>query len=393
MNEWEEAIKEKMTGYKSTLPEGDRDEFLALLGGVGKVRPDRKTTLLWALPATIAAVLAVFLILPKKDVKEEALSGRNLPPAEVIEEDVDIIDSSGPDIANWQEEEEITAKTYLAAAAQPTVIVTTGSIDAANSDESEAQTEECIAPDNEENASREPAEEVSIAEISPVDPAAYKPTPADSGQKKLKIGPVAGIAAGSGLIAAVIPFVKGSARVAPPPDYDYLYEPDSGNSTQAAYNYHFPIRVGLSAGVSVAERLRVTTGLGYSLYRTDISNSVRNTSQYAHYLEIPLRLDWVFLSGKRFDVYSGTGLKGEYCIAAMQSGGAIRGDKPSLSLLASGGVQYNFTRRIGLYIEPELSYMFFGDRHGLQTYRSNNPLMFSVATGIRINLGNHTCPL
>lgn len=408
MKEWEEAIKEKLTGYKSTLPEGDLDEFLSLLGGAGKVRPARKSALLWAVPATIAAALAVFLILPKNDVTEEAPSGKNPLPADVIAEIVDTIDSSALDIASRQVEEAITTRTCLAAAPKPVAIVREDNIDAANTEEPEAITEECIVPDNEDEAPPVLAEEDFLSNKQPSDSASYMPSLADSDQKMFKVGPVAGIAAGGGLIAAVIPFVKGAATVTPPsgyfsePEHGLAYEniPSSdvetdpmhtgpGNSTKNEYNYHSPLRVGLSVGVPVAERLRVTTGLEYKMYRTNILNSVGNESQYAHYLGIPLRLDWVFLSGKRFDVYIGAGLEGEYCIAATLGGERVSSDMPSLSLLGSGGVQYNFTRRIGLYLEPELSYMILGDRHGLQTYRSSHPLMFSVATGIRINLGNN----
>ena len=408
MKEWEEAIKEKLTGYKSTLPEGDLDEFLSLLVGAGKVRPARKSALLWAVPATIAAALAVFLILPKNDVTKEAPSGKNPLPADVIAEVVDTIDSSALDIASRQVEEAITTRTYHVTAQRSGGTIPTDNNEADDSGEPEASTEECITPDNEDNAPRESAEEDFLTKKQPSDSVSYMPSLADSDQKRLKIGPMAGIAAGGGLVAAVIPFVKGAATGAPPSGYfsesehGLAYEniPSSdvetdpmhtgpGNSTKNEYNYHFPLRVGLSVGVPVAERLRVTTGLEYKMYRTNILNSVGNESQYAHYLGIPLRLDWVFLSGKRFDVYIGAGLEGEYCIAATLGGESIKGDRPSLSLLAASGVQYNFTRRVGLYLEPELSYMLTPESQVLKSYRSNNPLMFSVATGIRINLGNN----
>ena len=52
----------------------------------------------------------------------------------------------------------------------------------------------------------------------------------------------------------------------------------------------------------------------------------------------------------------------------------------------------NVTERLGIYLEPELSWMIPADNpagvtYTPVTYRSEHPVMFSIATGIRINLG------
>ena len=46
----------------------------------------------------------------------------------------------------------------------------------------------------------------------------------------------------------------------------------------------------------------------------------------------------------------------------------------------------NLNERIGIYIEPEVSWDALSGRRVLETYRSENPFMFSIATGIRISL-------
>ena len=153
--------------------------------------------------------------------------------------------------------------------------------------------------------------------------------------------------------------------------------------------HHFPLKVGLSAWIPVADRLYVSTGLDYSRYQSELKYSRSGErKQLAHYLGVPVRLDWVFASGKRLDAYVGGGLEGEFCVGASLGGMEISKDGFKLSLLGAGGVQMNLTERLGLYVEPQLLWRIPTDNNALATYRSAHPLMFSVATGLRINLGN-----
>ena len=53
----------------------------------------------------------------------------------------------------------------------------------------------------------------------------------------------------------------------------------------------------------------------------------------------------------------------------------------------------NVTKHLGIYLEPELSWRIPMDNPAITTYtpvtyRSEHPVMFSVAAGIRINLGH-----
>ena len=109
--------------------------------------------------------------------------------------------------------------------------------------------------------------------------------------------------------------------------------------------------------------------------------------QTAHYLGIPVRMDWVFASGRLLDVYVGGGLKGDTCLGVTLAGETIPKDGLSLSLLGAGGVQMNVIKHLGLYVEPELSWRIPSEKNILQTYRSQHPLMFSVTAGLRINMG------
>ena len=152
---------------------------------------------------------------------------------------------------------------------------------------------------------------------------------------------------------------------------------------QNAATHYFPLKLGLSVRIPLSERLQITTGLQYSLYSSAMPNGPR---QNAHYLGIPVRLDWTLAQGRWIDVYLGGGLEGDLCIGATLAGHSYRRDGPSLSLLGAGGIQLNLSRHIGLFVEPEVSWRLPLGTTVLETYRSTHPLMFSVASGIRINL-------
>lgn len=102
---------------------------------------------------------------------------------------------------------------------------------------------------------------------------------------------------------------------------------------------------------------------------------------------IPVRLDWTFASGRWLDVYLGGGLEGNYCLVATLAGDWVAKDGFSASLLGAGGIQFKITEKLGVYFEPELSWTFTPKNQILESYRTKNPLMFSVSSGLRITIG------
>ena len=148
------------------------------------------------------------------------------------------------------------------------------------------------------------------------------------------------------------------------------------------------MKTGLSALIPLTEKLSVTTGLTYSLYRSKFTYSLSGEkTQLAHYLGVPIRLDWTLAANQWLDVYLGAGVAEDLCVGASLGGSAFAKDGPSFTLLGAGGLQWNILPRLGLYVEPELSWTVPSDRQVLKTYRQEHPLVFTVATGLRINLG------
>ena len=175
------------------------------------------------------------------------------------------------------------------------------------------------------------------------------------------------------------------ATVADPhtPDYNQVKDVLIGRP-----HHNLPLKVGISTRIPVSGRFGLTTGIEYSMYSSTFTYTLSgDKKQIAHYVGIPVRLDWTFITTGWFDAYLGAGVSGDVCVGATLAGEKIKRDGLAVSLLGAGGVQFNVARRVGLYLEPELSWTIPSDAQILRTYRSDHKGMFSVSGGLRINLG------
>ena len=223
------------------------------------------------------------------------------------------------------------------------------------------------------------------------DSAPFVPQPsAEKPAVHFNLGTGGSIAAGGGLLAALATQLARADLRAPVPHNQDIDGPNSHNSTDGLDTTHphkMPLVVGLSVKFPVTEKIGLTTGLEYSLYSSSFWYPTGEKTQLVHYLGIPVRLDWTFVSSRRVDAYLGAGVKGDLCMSATLDGKSIGKDGPAFRLLGAGGIQFNATRNLSLFLEPEISWTVPSDRRVLSTYSSEHPWMFTVATGVRINLG------
>ena len=414
MRKWEDIVKDKLEGYESPLPEGSLAEFRARREGAAPAAKRYAPRWGWVLAgaAAVAAGLAALLLPPRPAVPEDAIQViKDQPVAEVVLPDTTEVSEPIPvwmplvqpatRKSVWnapvaRQEAEITA-------AEPEVPAV-------------VPAEEPAAPEAEE--APEAAEEAKPAPGEPrwTDAPFVPQTPA-ARPVRLNVAPVAGAVVGGGLLAAVLtPGAKGSNPISTDKMqanaaemnlsgnaangvayYNYNNEGPLSNDTSddlpqdvlsGDYTHYRPLKAGLSARIPLSEKLNLTSGLTYSLYRSKFTYSLSGEKvQSAHYLGVPVRLDWTFASSRWLDVYVGAGVAGDFCLGSTLGGKAFQKDGPSLSVLGAGGLQWNILPRLGLYLEPELSWNVLGDGQALMTYRQEHPLVFTVATGLRINLG------
>lgn len=383
MRKWEDIVKDKMEEFDEALPERVFAEFHAIRNGAAP-SSSKRFPLVWVLVPTVAALVAVVLFLRKPSTPDSGIRIIRLPVQPIAA----VSDSS-------EKVEIIQAQPLMAKAVIPKIIRPSDSCS------QKPETIEIFEPEEETVISSEQKENnQTVPDTVKTSETKEEKTviPKNIGTKpvKIKIAHAAGVISGGGLLAVItkellssgtIPFV--AARAYDPPYGAVVIEPEpQKDKPTGRYTHYFPFKGGLSIGVPVAERLKVTTGLQYSMYQSSFTYTLSGEKkQIAHYLGFPVRLDWTLANNRWLDIYLGGGIEGDYCTGATLAGESIHRDGFSLSLIGVGGIQFNITKRIGFFVEPELSWMIPSESRVLETYRSDYPLMFSAATGLRINLG------
>ena len=362
-----------------TLPEDVFAEFRARRDGT--VHVAKRFPVIWTIVPAVAAGLAAVLLLRQPSAPDEGIRIVRQPSAPLAQVDIPV----EPPMT-------VPEKAVVSPSAAPKAVVN----NAEPSKEPVAQpsepAEQTAEPEEQPSGPEQPAERPAGPMVEQSEHAAERP--------KIRISPAGGAIAGGGLLAAVLSSALGNTDLSTDTDINKVRKPYD-NATSAdpkdiaapkdyltgPVKHHSPIKTGLSVRMPVSERLGITTGLEYSLYRSSFTYSLSGEKkQSAHYLGIPVRLDWTLVSRRWFDVYLGGGLAGDYCLGATFAGRKIRSDGFGLSVLGAAGGQVNLTERISIYLEPEVSWDALSERRVLETYRSENPFMFSLATGLRINL-------
>ena len=156
-----------------------------------------------------------------------------------------------------------------------------------------------------------------------------------------------------------------------------------------SFRHELPISFGLSARIFLTDRLAINTGLSYTRYsslRSRFSydtNDLHRDWQYAHYLGIPVRLDWMAVNKKHFNLYLGAGLQADKCVYAIAGNERLNEREVLFGLNGTMGLQVNIVPMVGLYIEPEVSYAL--NEGSIETFRSDEPFVITARGGLRFN--------
>ena len=389
MRKWEDIVKVKLEGYESNLPEDSLAAFHARRAAASATKAKR-FPLVWALVPAIAAGLAAVLLLRKPTVPEDGV--QMIPqPVEVYGHVDDNLDTATP-----LEATPLIAQAVRAKAVRPMPKTEQPEEPAATTVAEEIRIPEDTPIPETEDIGPEDTPEEPATDSRPVvqESSVFVPqTSADKPAVRFNMGTGGAIAAGGGLLAALATQLARADVSGILPDNHVIDGPgntnviDITNSLETTHSHRMPLVVGLSVKFPVTEKIGLTTGLEYSLYSSSFWYPTGEKTQLVHYLGIPVRLDWTFVSSRRVDAYLGAGVKGDLCMSATLDGKSIGKDGPAFRLLGAGGIQFNATRNLSLFVEPEISWTVPSERRVLSTYSSEHPWMFTVATGVRINLG------
>lgn len=150
-------------------------------------------------------------------------------------------------------------------------------------------------------------------------------------------------------------------------------------------DHHQPVSAGFSVRKELGKGFSVETGLTYTFLASDLhyEGDPEAVSQKLHYLGIPLRANWNFVDTRLFTLYLSAGGAVEKCVYGKQDGEALSQRPWQFSVLGAVGAQYNLSRRVGVYVEPGVSY-YFDDGSSLATLRKEHPCGFTLQAGLRL---------
>ena len=362
MRQWEDIIKDKMEEPEGALPESVFAEFCARREAAAAAPAKKRFPPVWAVAPAVAAGLAAVLLLHKPSVPEGDIQiiQQPLTPVAVV-----------TDSTTVAEPEQTTP--LIARAVKPKV-ERPADVKPQEVRPADVKPQEVVKVEITENSENTEVDE-NIENVDPVEEADRVPTKPVT----MKVEPATGIIAGGGLLAAIIPPALGAGTT-----MDYANDERIGIGNA---DHYFPLKMGLSVRFPLNDRLSFTTGLNYTWYKSSFTYSLSGEKiQNAHYLGIPVRLDWTLASNKWLDIYVGGGFEGDFCLGATLAGERIAKDAFCASLLGAGGIQFNLTKRIGVYVEPTLSCTITPENPVPETYRTKHPLMFSVSSGLRITI-------
>lgn len=178
-----------------------------------------------------------------------------------------------------------------------------------------------------------------------------------------------------------------------------------GESEDESVDHHHPIRVGLSVRYSLTKRWGIETGLVYSYLSSDISqgeeDNINKTEQKLHFVGIPLNVDYSLWSNRIFNVYAiGGGMVEKNVKGTSTAICRLNGNTQSTSdyktkmkelqwsVNAALGVQVNFNKEIGMYLEPGVDY-YFDNGSALKTYYTEKPFSFNLKLGLRYTISSN----
>lgn len=197
------------------------------------------------------------------------------------------------------------------------------------------------------------------------------------------------------------PFRNGAMAVSPKilaDDTPSTFIKEEGESV-----YGIPLSFGLGVRLPLSERWAIGTGVDFSILNRSFPGSFTrdgitvkpsnsNIKHTLQYVGIPLNLYFDIVHRKSVEMYLFAGgavekgIANKYSIAGTGEPEVWKLSVPGVqwSVGAGMGVQFNFSERMGIYVDPSAKYYF--DCAQPKSIRTQQPYVFNLEIGARFNL-------
>lgn len=375
MEDWIDAIKDKVLADRPELPPGDWERFEA-----DYLAPRRKRRVLpfaLALTSAAAAVFAAVMLVNRSAVPEPV----SVEYTYVAEASVDV-----PVAAQETPVEESVPAQAARKVFVPRQVPDVHEVEDAPSTLTETVDEvsEPVTPSSEPEIAPESVKEPTQIERWPD---VFEDVEERTAPKRVAFAPIVkgfqGKENGPLNSGIASPPLYGSDPSGFKPGLPYLNQPEAFTSRHVV-----PLSFGIDISAPLSPGLALTSGIDLSLYRSTFTETATTGGmqfrQRACYLGVPLRLDWTLWDEGRVSAWLGAGGKADYLVYGKFGNLRVKDNTVHCSAVGALGVQYRLHPNVGLFLQPEVSYYFKPANPALETYRTEHPLTFNLGVGARI---------
>lgn len=152
--------------------------------------------------------------------------------------------------------------------------------------------------------------------------------------------------------------------------------------------HKLPIKVGAIVAYHIGKRWSVISGVNFMQLSSEIFERDefwnRNYTQTLRYVGIPLGANFSFYSNRWVNIYATATVNFDLCVSSTNSKGDKLPHPFQFSTTIAPGAQVRFTRNIGVFVEPGLSYSFDDGTTLLSRFKAY-PLDFQLKMGVRFD--------
>lgn len=412
---WITDIRNKMTDYQATLPDGllEKAKQEASIRKKQAAKGKRKALIvpMWSKIAAAAMVIALccvsaWLFLHKDSAQTPLAINRS------VEESIDNATQAVPDAGEAGLEEparNIYPRQLNSPKAEKILYAQVLPIEDIKEETIQEDSEKVIStPQKRYHEGKEPRKISTMRHHEYTNESAM-PRLRNKGKLAMS-GYISGAFGNSGSSVYGSPFVQSftdSKGGQPSEDRPTIYansESELLMSTQSATrtNHHQPIKAGVSLRIPLSNRWSVSTGATYSYLGSDISQETGNarmeTKQKLHYVGIPVNVNYSVLRTNRLNLYASAGVEVEKLVSGKQdtehyegntftkaTSQSVKEGRPQISGNVAVGAEFRIVNQLSIYAEPGLAY-HFDNGSDVENIYKEKPLNLNVQVGLRWEL-------
>lgn len=157
--------------------------------------------------------------------------------------------------------------------------------------------------------------------------------------------------------------------------------------------HNMPLSFGLTASYRLTDRWSLSSGAVYTIatssFEHGTSGSVSTDEQTLHYIGIPVNASYEVWGNSMLKTYVTAGAQADFNVAAKVDtdghSSDMRKDRVQMSVGGGLGLQLNFVKQVGIYVEPGVKY-YFDNGSSVQNVFKEHPCNFSLQVGLRYNI-------